>query len=256
MNRIRQLDPFTAVLDMDAGDHTIAHRVAGLGARILAGILDSLIVAFPIVGAGFLLLAAEKQTPVRELIFALSTGYLGSLLLYHTLFEIVVRGETPGKSACGIRVVSQTGRRATAIQILVRNLLRTIDWLPAIYGIGGLASFLDKNARRLGDRAAGTMVIYSDRISHQLARAHVPPSVYSTSEDGYLLEAMQMRAPALGDEMRESLTEQLAHHLFKVYPPDRPELLSAYNSGRYADFLRELYRVEREAALDAPPENE
>jgi uncharacterized RDD family membrane protein YckC len=93
--------------------------------------------------------------------------------LYGMLFEWFWRGQTPGKKIARLRVIDETGLRLTFRQIVVRNLLRAVDALPpvtlavgeevfslgAVYIVGGLACVLTRQCQRLGDIAAGTVVI-------------------------------------------------------------------------------------------------
>lgn len=96
----------------------------------------------------------------------LGTGLLLLLLfaiewLYPVVFEIA-RGATPGKCALGLRVVHDDGTPVGASASLLRNLLRTVDFLPLFYAAGLVCLLIDRRFRRLGDLAAGTLVIYTD----------------------------------------------------------------------------------------------
>jgi len=89
--------------------------------------------------------------------FALSTGYGIGL-------EWRLRGQTLGKRVLGLRVMDAQGLRLDFIQIVIRNLLRAIDLLPGFYLVGGMVSVFTKNAQRLGDLAANTIVVRNPRI--------------------------------------------------------------------------------------------
>jgi len=89
--------------------------------------------------------------------FALSTGY-GIVL------EWWWRGQTFGKRVLGLRVMDAQGLRLDLSQIVIRNLLRTIDMLPLFYLVGGAVSVFTRNAQRLGDLAANTIVVRSPRL--------------------------------------------------------------------------------------------
>ena len=80
-------------------------------------------------------------------------------LLYFILFEGIMRGRTPGKSAMGITVVSVSGEAPTVSQIVVRNLMRFLHMIPGGELADGIVAVCSKKAQRLGDMAAGTMVI-------------------------------------------------------------------------------------------------
>jgi len=68
-------------------------------------------------------------------------------------------GQTLGKVAVGIRVTGLDGRQATPWQIIVRNLLRAIDWLPWLYFLGALVARISGGRQRIGDHLAGTFVV-------------------------------------------------------------------------------------------------
>jgi len=89
------------------------------------------------------------------LIFAAFLLYYG----YFAAFEALSGGQTPGKRAMGIRVIRVSGQPITAFDALVRNLLRIVDQLPGIYAVGVLSLFFTSRNQRLGDLAAGTVVV-------------------------------------------------------------------------------------------------
>lgn len=89
--------------------------------------------------------------------FAISTGYGIAL-------EWRFRGQTLGKRVLGLRVMDAQGLRLDFSQIVIRNLLRAVDLLPAFYLVGGAVSVFTRNAQRLGDLAANTIVVRSPKI--------------------------------------------------------------------------------------------
>ena len=86
---------------------------------------------------------------------------LGFLLYYgyFAAFEALWGGQTPGKRAVGLRVISVTGQPITAFDALLRNLLRIVDQMPGIYAVGVLSIFFTARNQRLGDLVAGTVVV-------------------------------------------------------------------------------------------------
>ncbi len=80
-------------------------------------------------------------------------------LLYGILTEWLWHGQTIGKRLLGLRVMEASGLRLKPAQVIVRNLLRFVDMLPAFYLLGGAACLLSSRRQRLGDLAAGTIVI-------------------------------------------------------------------------------------------------
>lgn len=98
-----------------------------------------------------------------------------SELLYFGLWETATRGRTPGKYAVGLRVVGMEGQPVDAKSAMVRNLLRAVDVLPSGYAIGLVAVVASRYGQRLGDLAAGTLVIRTERVQK-------PPELVLPSE--------------------------------------------------------------------------
>lgn len=94
---------------------------------------------------------------------------LGSLLLfvvswwYMVLFEVLRQGRSPGKQWMGLRVVHDDGTPVGWSASLLRNLLRFVDLMPFGYFLGAISCLQHPTFKRLGDIAAGTLVIYSER---------------------------------------------------------------------------------------------
>ena len=78
---------------------------------------------------------------------------------YFAAFEALWGGQTPGKRAVGLRVISVTGQPITTFDALLRNLLRIVDQMPGIYAVGVLSIFFTARNQRLGDLVAGTVVV-------------------------------------------------------------------------------------------------
>lgn len=81
---------------------------------------------------------------------------------YPVIFEVFNHGRTPGKQSVKIRVVFDSGLPVTWSASLLRNLLRAVDFLPLFYGFGVLFMSFNRDFKRLGDLAAGTVVIYDE----------------------------------------------------------------------------------------------
>lgn len=80
---------------------------------------------------------------------------------YPVLFEIFMNGATPGKAILGLRVTGDDGLPVSWFGSLTRNILRTVDFLPFLYGTGLISMLMSRNFQRLGDMAAGTLVVYT-----------------------------------------------------------------------------------------------
>jgi uncharacterized RDD family membrane protein YckC len=134
--------------------------------------------------------------------------------LYPVVFEVGKRGATPGKRAMGLRVVQTTGSPITLGQAIVRNFLRFIDGMPAFTYRFGLTSCLaSKRFQRLGDLAAGTVVIY-DRIPPLPVTATPPPltalplPVGLTANETRALALFRERAGLWSDARRAEIADQ------------------------------------------------
>ena len=118
---------------------------------------------------------------VVEIVLALGTGHHlrsakavmggGTLLalflvewVYYVAFEAAWNGTTPGKRALRLRVVKAGGYPLSFMDAGLRNLLRTADFLPVGYLLGLVSMTWDGRFARLGDRAAGTMVVIEDPV--------------------------------------------------------------------------------------------
>lgn len=132
-------------------------RPAGVVPRALAFIIDLLI-------RGGILLAASI---VLALLGQFGQGLLLILFFvmnwwYMVLFEVLNQGRSPGKQALGLRVVHDDGTPVGWGASLTRNLLRFVDMLPFGYALGILSSLVHPGFKRLGDLAAGTLVVYRE----------------------------------------------------------------------------------------------
>jgi uncharacterized RDD family membrane protein YckC len=85
--------------------------------------------------------------------------------LYPVLFEVYFNGATPGKRAFGLMVMQDDGSPVTFAGSLTRNLLRFADFLPFLYAFGLVAMVCNRDCKRLGDLAAGTLVVYRDKAA-------------------------------------------------------------------------------------------
>lgn len=79
---------------------------------------------------------------------------------YYVFFEMLWNGQSPGKRWVKLRVIRTDGTPITLSESIIRNLVRLVDFMPAYYGVGVIAMFLNDQARRLGDLAAGTLVVH------------------------------------------------------------------------------------------------
>ena len=143
------------------------YEIAGIGSRFLAQIIDSLIIFVILVAITILASALGGVFSSGELALLIEV-ILGFVLLagYFMISEAVWNGQTLGKRSARLRVVGDHGEPLTIAQAAIRNLVRIVDFLPVLYGIGMLTLFISGRGKRLGDFAAGTLVVRDrERIS-------------------------------------------------------------------------------------------
>jgi len=170
-----------------------------------------------------------------------------ALFGYYTFFELILNGQTPGKRALRLRVIRDDGTPALPLDIVVRNLVRIVDALPGVYVVGGLAAMFSAQHRRLGDMAAGTIVVKEGEIDYraaadrrdspQLASATIANAALSAEERRLVRGFLQRRVELLPDA-RQRLAENLAARLHAVHGGDMPDAeiyLERLAEGRHHD---------------------
>ncbi|KRW62635.1 RDD family protein [Pseudomonas sp. TTU2014-080ASC] len=147
---------------------------------------------------------------------------LSSILLflvnwwYMVLFEVLNQGRTPGKHMLGLRVIHDDGTPIGWAASLTRNLLRTVDMLPFAYAFGLISCLSHPTFKRLGDIAAGTLVVYRDTPpnARQLASADIVPAPFPMSlNEQRAMIGFSERADELSASRRQELAEILAEPL-------------------------------------------
>lgn len=190
-------------------------RIAGPVARIWAFLLDLLFLGIGLLIIGFLMMFSGFLVG-----FTVATGVYLLLLffamwLYWWIFEASRWGASFGKRICGLRVTQTTGAPITIGQAAVRNFIRFIDVLPFPFSLIGLASCLtSQRFQRLGDIAAGTLVIYT-RAEVMPKSGSVPQS--QAKSPNMLLRAEEARAIVMYRERHlfwsDARKAELADHL-------------------------------------------
>ncbi len=135
---------------------TITYTPAGLASCSLAAMVNYVVTLVLFVTGLVTIIIVRQRRLMKMLIgallaFAINWGY-------YVIFELVWNGQTPGKRLLRLRVIREGGRPVDGAAVVVRNLMRTIDFLPFGYGVGMLTIFVDRYHRRLGDLTAGTVV--------------------------------------------------------------------------------------------------
>jgi uncharacterized RDD family membrane protein YckC len=139
--------------------------LAGIGSRFIALLVDYLIW-----GAGLvvLIIVAVVVLPAMHAFNVKSAQWAEAIAIfivflvnwgYFTLFEAFWNGRTPGKRVARIRVIQRSGRSIGLLESMARNLVRYVDQLPFFYAVGVITMFVTRQHQRLGDLAAGTLVV-------------------------------------------------------------------------------------------------
>jgi uncharacterized RDD family membrane protein YckC len=203
---------------------TVAYELAGVGSRMLAQAIDALVVS----GILFGLFVAAGAIP-GPVALALAIG--GATLTpvgYFLLLEWLRHGSTPGKAALGLRVICATGEPVGLQESAVRNLVRIADFLPGAYVLGGICAMASRDGRRLGDMAAGTIVVrlsegdsaagfagtFADAVAES-GRDPIPADLMAVAV------AYRRRAAQIDPEPRAALAARICERIEPFWP--RPE---------------------------------
>jgi uncharacterized RDD family membrane protein YckC len=180
------------------------YQVAGIGSRFVAALVDTLLIVllqFLINGLLILLyfnlgIDAEADSASSWIMAVLGVVAFVFLWGYYIFFEMLWNGQSPGKRAMKLRVIRTDGSPITLVESLVRNLVRIVDFLPAAYGFGVVTMFVNPQSRRLGDLAAGTLVVHESEsasvqsLNVRPAAAYQRMSLRLVSAEGFPVERL------------------------------------------------------------------
>jgi uncharacterized RDD family membrane protein YckC len=218
-----------ADLSSDAGIVTpeavaLSVDVAGLGSRMIAALIDLLIQGAALLAVGLAIggLGGSSSSTPLTIVFFVALFLIA--WAYYPLFEALWNGATPGKRAQRLRVVKTDGQPVTVGPVLVRNLIRFVDLLPGAYGVGAITMLLTRRSQRLGDLAAGTMVIRDRKPPDPHELSLLPSSgrdeiarridvAALTDRDYELVRSFLQRRDSLRPEARTTLARQIASAL-------------------------------------------
>ncbi len=146
---------------------SFSYDVAGIGSRFMAGFVDFVAYLVTAIGVSILYGQISQRLTDPALSSALEGMYIGLTFVlywaYYIVFELVWGGQSPGKRLIGLRVIGIDGAPATPGQIIMRNIMRLVDLFPGFYITGLVTMFVNSQSRRLGDFAAGTLVVREGR---------------------------------------------------------------------------------------------
>jgi uncharacterized RDD family membrane protein YckC len=214
-------------------------RIAGAGSRSYAFVIDwhiRLILAFAWWLAATVI-AAGSFAYFFDDAMTLGSGYkliviapaLAIYFLYHPVLELAMRGKTPGKRMAGIRIVTRSGDIPGPGALLIRNVFRIIDSLPSFYLVGLVTVMLTDQNVRIGDLAAGTLLVIDNTAGEKSLRGlgGAIPGHRLDPQSSDLVQELLDRWPELDDATRANIAHSL---LAKVDATVAAEELAALSS--------------------------
>lgn len=208
---------------------------AGLGSRFIAWFIDFVFQ----VGMLFILLYVFFGALGAGIgSFAFTTATFIILWGYPVYFDLRSQGRSPGKWMMGLRVVDERGLPISLPQSITRNVVRVLDSLPVFGALGGWVAMLHPESRRLGDIAAGTLVVaetqtldYPGRVAEgrQFNSLRNPRSMRMIRhkiglEEREFLLALCLRAPKMDDKPRFDLMEDVGNYYREKLKIEDPHL--------------------------------
>lgn len=203
-------------------------------ARSIAWLFDTLIQAFIIVVL-FIVLPQLGDFGMGLLFIVMFFLHW----LYPVFFEVYMKGQTPGKKIMHIQVLLIDGTKVTWGASLLRNLLRSVDFLPFLYALGVVTMLMSKDFRRLGDLAANTIVVYKRELQAKApipqAESYAPEIALTAVEQQTIVnfaERLDKFSPQRGEELAllaAPLMKQLSTTKQQAATPAAQRLLSVAN---------------------------
>lgn len=219
------------------------YELAGLGSRFLALVIDQLIQIALLVGLFFALLGVASRLPAgRAVAGAASDKVAGAIAValvvivvftiffgYFIIFETLWNGQTPGKKLLGIRVVRDGGFPVDFGAALIRNLIRIGELALGYYLLAAISAVLSPENKRLGDLAAGTIVVRDARLALSLRPDALPdpayaPTFYLSGEERALVKRFLDRRDNLEPLKRREIASKLAGRVRERVPAELQRL--------------------------------
>lgn len=214
----------------------LRYDIATVGSRFAAFIVDYLIIL--IVSLGFYVMAELSEVAGGLSSYAWAIFYLvvGTLSwAYFVISEMVLDGSSIGKKRLGLRVIKDDGSSIDLVDSLSRNFIRLVDSIPGTYLVGFLIMMLNDKSKRLGDYAAGTLVVRVRSV--QLDKLHLGETPYDevvrtsslsliTPEEYQLMRDYLTQRHRLSPYKSSSIAYKLATRMAEklhIEPPQNPE---------------------------------
>lgn len=239
---------------------TIRYELAGFGSRMLAALVDLsltaliiILVAIPFIIANygkfdfddFSLQAISRSVLIGLLILIIFIVTWGYFIFFETLWN----GATPGKRMLGLRVIRDGGFPVDFRAVVIRNLVRAVDMMPSFYALGFVSVIWNEQYKRLGDIAAGTIVVrhglddddfpefsYGSTVVLRLFKSqHLAKLARITREEQRRVEQYLDRRTALPAALRSEFARRLALPLMNKLDYTPPQF--GADSERWLDEL-------------------
>ena len=205
--------------------------LAGIGSRFMALALDTLLQILLYAVGIFAMIGISKYGDILPGgLRGLPRSWLPALLIlfsfciywgYFAFFEVIWRGQTPGKRIARIRVIKDSGRAINVYEAMGRNLLRAVDWLPGMYIAGIVSMMISRQNQRLGDHLVGSIVVHDKRTdeippawsSHTGNVSAVPQLSKITPDELVLIETYLQRRDTLEFGFRDATALKLTNRI-------------------------------------------
>ena len=217
--------PPSEKLTIDTPEHiALEFPLASAGSRFLAIAIDTLIQFGALFVLGLLAVLTTTGFSREGGTWVLAILVLAGFVLYYgyfAVFEALWNGQTPGKRAIRLRVITTSGRPITVYDSLLRNLLRIVDQVPGVYAVGLLTVFLTERNQRLGDLAADTVVVAEQPIAHTHVARHSRPgavhrgAAHLSAEELAVVETFLSRREEVPYEVRKQTAAAIAARVRK-----------------------------------------
>ena len=223
-----------------------SYELAGVGSRFLAVAIDLLLQIGLLIALvwGVTLIAPRHGGHTLATLSPLETKFVQNVVAgvfifvvftiffgYFILFEALWNGQTPGKRALGLRVVRDGGYPIDFTASLVRNLIRVGEIMFGFYAISAIAAIFSPENKRLGDMAAGTIVVREAKMqspASMLREIREEPvyaaTAYATGEERALVKRFLERRDSLDPRRRSELAHDIAERIRPRVPAEMQRL--------------------------------
>lgn len=255
--------------DYSAGDRlridtpeqiSLEFPLAGIGSRFMALAVDTLLQVVLYIAGIFAAIGLTKfATFLPGWLSWLPASWMPAVILiflfcvywgYFAFFEIIWKGQTPGKRLTGIRAIKDSGRALNVYEVIGRNLLRGVDWLPGLYITGVVSMMITRQNQRLGDLLVGSVVVHDKRAEEirpdwtsGASQATANPELSKiTPEELVLIETYLQRRHSLEPGFKDATAHKIATRITAKTSIERPPEQSL------DDFLEGIAKQVRDSA--------